>query len=504
MLAALFNITLFMKYLITGANGYIGLRVLSALSETDHHVVAVVRNKDRLPAELCNLFGARLRIIELDFLVSPQDQVACPDDIDVAYYLIHSMGAGEGFSDQERQCAEHFKEWIKPTHCQQIIYLSGLTPEMPEGSKLSTHLASRNQVFEILQSCGIPLTTLRASIIVGSGSASFEIIRDLAEKLPFMITPKWARTLCQPISIRNVIDYLLGVSEHPECRGRSFDIGGPEQLTYRDMLLGYAKTRGLTRFIIPVPFFTPQLSSYWLCLVTATNFQLAKALVGSLHMETICREKSIHEIIPLELISYHDAIERALSLIAQNRVPSTWYGALSSGELTPQQIKNIRIPEHGIVSDAQTTSLSAPRDQVIDAIWALGGSNGWPSMLWAWKLRGFFDKIIGGIGMRRGHDNPDEIKPGDALDFWRIIVADRDGGRLALYAEMKVPGEAWLEFRVIDGQLHQTATFRPKGLLGRLYWYACLPFHLILFPRMARSLASGWPQRHQSRDQKVD
>ena len=486
-----------MKYLITGANGYIGLRLLSALSETEHEAVAVVRNKDRLPAELLSLFGKRLSIIEFDFLIAADKQVACPDDIDVAYYLIHSMGGGEGFSEQERLCAEHFKDWITPTHCQQTIYLSGLIPKMAEGTPLSQHLASRNRVFEILQSSKVPLTTLRASIIVGSGSASFEIIRDLAEKLPFMITPKWARTLCQPISIRNVIDYLLGVSQHAECRGQSYDIGGPEQLTYRDMLLGYAKVRGLSRFIIPVPFFTPQLSSYWLCLVTATNYQLAKALVGSLHMETVCREHSIQQILPLELISYTEAIKRALSLIAQNRVPSTWYGALSSGELTPAQIKNIRIPEHGTVNDVQTTPLRAERDEVIDAIWSLGGSNGWPSMLWAWKLRGFIDKMIGGTGMRRGHDNPTEIKPGDALDFWRVIVADRETGRLCLYAEMKLPGEAWLEFRVTDNELKQIATFRPKGLLGRLYWYVCLPFHLILFPRMNRSLASGWRSRSQ-------
>ncbi|MGB2402203.1 MAG: SDR family oxidoreductase [Akkermansiaceae bacterium] len=490
-----------MKYLITGANGYIGLRVLSALSETSHEAVAVVRNKDRLPAELCKLFGDRLSIIELDFLNALNKQAACPDDIDVAYYLIHSMGAGECFSDHEQKCAEHFSSWIKNSQCQQIIYLSGLLPEVHQESELSKHLASRNKVFEILQSSDIPLTTLRASIIVGSGSASFEIIRDLAEKLPFMITPRWARTLCQPISIRNVIDYLIGVSNKKECRGKAYDIGGPELLTYRDMLLGYAKTRGLRRFIIPVPFFTPQLSSYWLCLVTSTNFQLAKALVGSLHMETICREQSIHKIIPLDLISYDEAIKRALSIIAQNRVPSTWYGALSSGELSLQQIKNIHIPEHGVVSDAQVAKLKAPRDQVVDSLWALGGKNGWPSMLWAWRLRGFFDKIIGGIGMRRGDENLGDIKPGDALDFWRVIVADRDAGRLTLCAEMKIPGEAWLEFQVIDGQLHQTATFRPKGLLGRLYWCACLPFHIVLFPRMARVLADGWPQRiamHQS------
>ena len=484
-----------MKFLITGANGYIGLRLLSALSETEHDAVAVVRNKDRLPSELCQLFGDRLTIIEFDFLSHPNQQVGCPEDIDVSYYLIHSMGSGEGFDERESRCAHHFTSWIAPTRCSQIIYLSGLIPDMPEGANLSKHLASRNHVFEVLNNTSIPLTTLRASIIVGSGSASFEIIRDLAEKLPFMITPKWANTLCQPISIRNVIDYLMGVSQQRECLGKSFDIGGPEQLTYRDMLLGYAKTRGLTRFIIPVPFFTPQLSSYWLCLVTATNYYLAKALVGSLHMETICRENSIHRLVPLTLIPYTDAIQRALSLIAQNRVPSTWYGALSSGQLSPQQIKNIQVPEHGIVTDHQSSPLQAPEQEVIDAIWSLGGQHGWPSMTWAWKLRGLMDKLVGGTGMRRGRRNPTELKPGDALDFWRVIVADRESGRLTLYAEMKVPGEAWLEFKLTDTQLHQTATFRPKGLAGRLYWYACLPFHLILFPRMNRTLAAGWPNR---------
>lgn len=487
-----------MKYLITGANGYIGLRLLSALSETQHEVVAVVRNKNRLPAELCSLFGKRLQIIEFDFLSLVKNQPACTQDIDVAYYLIHSMGSGEGFAEHERLCAEHFKQWIEPTHCQQMVYLSGLIPKISAGATLSKHLASRNQVHEILRLSHVPLTTLRASIIVGSGSASFEIIRDLAEKLPFMITPKWAKTLCQPISIRNVIDYLVGVSEHPECRGKSFDIGGPEQMSYRDMLLGYAKVRGLTRFIIPVPFFTPRLSSYWLCLVTTTNYQLAKTLVGSLHMETVCRENSIQKIIPLQLISYAEAIQRALSLIAQNRVPSTWYGSLSSGKLSPDQIKNIHIPEHGVLSDDQRTPLNASREQVIEAVWSLGGPNGWPSMLWAWKLRGLIDKMFKGIGMRRGNVRTGGIKPGDALDFWRVLVADREAGRLTLYAEMKLPGEAWLEFKVGEDALEQTAIFRPKGLLGRLYWYVCLPFHMMLFPRMNRALARGWPERRQA------
>lgn len=477
-----------MKILITGANGYIGLRLLSALSSTAHEVVAVVRNKDRLDEKTLAMFGDRLEIVEHDFL-SGSSEVTCPTDIDAAYYLIHSMGSGSGFAEREERCARQFIEWISPSSCRQIIYLSGI---IPESEKLSTHLESRQRVADLLSESSIPLTTLRASIIVGSGSASFEIIRDLVEKLPIMITPRWTLTRCQPIAIRNVISYLTGVLNNDQCGNKSFDIGGPEQLSYRDMMSQYADTRGLVRIILPAPLFSPRLSSYWLSLVTATNYQLAKALVGSLHMETVCRETSIQKIIPQKLLSYREAIDLAYSRIAQNRVPSTWYGAMSTGKLRPEQIRNIQVPEYGVLRDSQTTPLTTIATDVIDAIWSIGGKRGWPSMTWAWKLRGLMDKMVGGIGMRRGRRSATELKPGDALDFWRVVVADKEAGRLMLYAEMRLPGDAWLEFHVVDDHLQQTATFRPLGLFGRVYWYTTFPFHLILFPRMARQLASGW------------
>lgn len=485
-----------MHILITGANGYIGMRLLTELSNTEHRVTAVVRNAERIPQSLRILYdegaSSRLTILETDFLDEQSTRPALPDSIDAAYYLIHSMGGGEGFKEQESRCASHFTQWISGSKIQQIIYLSGL---LPSGQELSQHLASRQAVFEILSASEIPVTTLRASIIVGSGSASFEIIRDLVEKLPVMVTPRWAHTLCQPIAVRNVIDYLLGVLCLEKSFGQSYDIGGPQQMTYLDMLHGYAKARNLKRFAISVPVFTPRLSSYWLQLVTATNYHLAKALVSSLHMETICKEDSIKELIPLDLLSYDQAIQRAFSRIAQNRVPSTWYGALSSGRLSHRQIQSIQVPEFGILSDRQTTPITATRDDAIDAIWSLGGKRGWPNMLWAWKLRGFFDQLVGGIGMRRGRRSNDELKPGDALDFWRVIMADKASGRLVLFAEMKLPGEAWLSFEVNQTQLTQTATFRPKGVFGRVYWYSTLPFHLMLFPSMSRILASGWKNR---------
>lgn len=484
-----------MHILITGANGYIGLRLLAELSTTDHRVTAVVRNADRVPSDVRSLYGEdRLRLLEIDFLEESSTYPTCPPDIDAAYYLIHSMGGGEDFETRESTCADHFTEWIGATETKRIIYLSGL---LPETEKLSRHLASREKVSEILSSGKIPVTTLRASIIVGSGSASFEIIRDLVEKLPVMITPRWALTKCQPIAVRNVLEYLMGLLEKPETVGMSYDIGGPAAMTYLEMLRGYARQRELSRFVITVPVFTPRLSSYWLSLVTATNYQLAKALIGSLHMETICREQSIQKIIPLDLLSYRQAIEMAFSKIAQNRVPSTWYGALSSGSLSHRQIQSIQVPEFGILTDQQHAPLATTKEKIINAIWSLGGKNGWPNMLWAWKLRGLLDQFAGGIGMRRGRRSATELKPGDALDFWRVILADKENGRLILYAEMKLPGEAWLSFEVTDNHLIQTATFRPRGVFGRLYWYATSPFHLILFPKMAKALAAGWPDRSE-------
>ncbi|MDC0275121.1 SDR family oxidoreductase, partial [Akkermansiaceae bacterium] len=323
----------------------------------------------------------------------------------------------------------------------------------------------------------------------------FEIIRDLAEKLPFMITPKWTATLCQPIAIRNVIGYLTGVLTKDETLGKEFDIGGPEVLSYRDLLLRYAEARGLKRFIIPVPFFSPGLSARWLYLVTATSYPLAQSLVNSLVNETICRDHSIEKLIPQELLSYEESIEKAFVRIAQNRVPSSWYDSLASGKFEPAFLSSVQVPAHGILRDEQNVPFVEDREDVINAVWSLGGKKGWPSMNWAWRLRGLMDRLTGGIGLRRGRRHPTELNNGDALDFWRVVLADRESNpesaRLILAAEMKMPGEAWLEFEITETSLRQTATFRPRGLFGRVYWYSVLPLHLLLFPRMAKKLAQG-------------
>jgi uncharacterized protein YbjT (DUF2867 family) len=468
------------------------LRLIQELLAADHEITATVRDRRRFAMDNFGENEPRLHVVEADFLdASTLENL--PQGIDAAYYLIHSMGSGGDFARKEAQCATNFSDAAKSHGWKRIIYLGGLAAD---DGPLSEHLASRRKVQDILSGCGVPLTTLRASIIVGSGSASFEIIRDLAEKLPVLITPRWVHTHCQPIAIRNVLDYLTGILNHPETMGESYDIGGPEVMSYLDLIKRYCDVRGLRRIFLPTRVLSPRLSSGWLCLLTSTSFPLARSLVDSLTHETVCRDTKLRAIIPLELLTYCEAVERALARIAQNHVPSSWINSLAAGTLSPHLFDAIKVPEHGILSDSRTVPLTAPREDVIARIWSIGGSVGWPSMNWAWRLRGVIDKFFGGIGIRRGRRHPLDLHAGDALDFWRVLLADRAKGRLMLYAEMKLPGEAWLEFSIEDApdgshMLRQTATFRPQGLLGRLYWMVVLPFHWILFPRMARNLASG-------------
>lgn len=481
-----------MKILVTGANGYIGLRLLRALLERGHHVTAVVRDPARFPSENFAADGELVTIAQADFL-DESSLRGLPNAMDAAFYLIHSMGGGGDFAEREARCATNFATAAKAHGWRRIVYLGGL---VREDCELSEHLASRLRVERTLRESGVPVTVLRASIIVGSGSASFEIIRDLCEKLPVLITPRWVMTRCQPIAIRNVLGYLTGVLEHKRTAGETYDIGGPEVMSYRKLLESYCEVRGLRRLFISTRLLTPRLSSGWLFLMTSTSFPLARALVDSLTMETVCGNDAIRTIVPQELLDYRAAVGMALSRIAQNHVPSSWSGALAAGTLAPRLYQSVKVPEHGVYLDSRTVELAAPVADVTAAIFAIGGSRGWPSMNWAWKLRGMMDKAIGGIGIRRGRRSPSELRTGDVVDFWRVLLADRAGGRLILLAEMKLPGEAWLEFAIEpddDGghRLRQTATFRPHGVLGRLYWFSVLPFHALLFPQMVRRLAAA-------------
>jgi uncharacterized protein YbjT (DUF2867 family) len=470
--------------LLTGSTGYIGRRLLPILLEQGHQIICLVRDKRRFDLEdFTEEHQQQIIVLEAD-LLQPKTLHDLPLSIDLAFYLVHSMSASEDFHDLERKSAENFIEYINRTTARQIIYLSGIVND----TSLSKHLSSRKNVEEILRQSNAALTVLRAAIIIGSGSASFEIIRDLVEKLPVMIAPKWLKSRCQPIGIRNVVEYLIGVMMKEETYNQSFDIGGPDILSYHDMLMGYAKVRGLKRLIIPVPVLSPQLSSHWLYFVTSTSFSLAKSLVSSLKNEVICQDNRIQSIVPIKLLTYEETLRLTLDRIQQRYVISSWKDAIHHNTIDHNFLNYIEVPTHGCFHDKRTIAFQRQKEEVIENIWGIGGDRGWYYGNWMWRIRGFIDKIFGGVGLRRGRRSPNDLKVGDALDFWRVLLADKKSGRLLLYAEMKLPGDAWLEFKIQDNVLHQTATFRPLGLWGRLYWYAVLPCHGLIFPGMIRNI----------------
>ncbi len=477
-----------MKILLTGANGYIGTRLLPRLVDDGHEMYALVRSRSRI--EIPEKFRSQLHIIEAD-LLDPSSLLKIPHDIDAAYYLVHSMNYSQKFSELEASSAKNFADRMENTQAKQIIYLSGLSNE----ANLSRHLTSRKRVGEILREGKVPVTILMAGIIIGSGSASFEIIRDLVEKLPIMIAPKWLKQLTQPIAVGDVLTYLTLVLGNPACLGQSFEIGGPDVMSYKDLLLNFAKMRGLKRKIFTVPVLTPRLSSYWLFFVTSTSFSLARFLVDSLINNAVCKENRIQKLFPRKLLTYEESLRLAFTPIEEDWVPSSWKDTLSGSALNPDLSIYVQVPRFGILSDRRITSFSIPVEEVQKRIWSLGGEQGWHAMDWAWKFRGFLDKLVGGIGLRRGRTHPTRLKAGDALDFWRVLLADENHRRLLLYAEMKLPGEAWLEFEIIPhntgGILNQTATFRPNGLWGRFYWYILLPFHYFIFSQLAKHLTQG-------------
>jgi uncharacterized protein YbjT (DUF2867 family) len=478
------------KILLTGATGYIGKRLLPLLLRQEHEVYCVVRDSRRFDVdEFGPEMQQKIRIFESDF----SDDSAILDlplEIDVAFYLIHSMTSpGSDFDRLEENTSNVFSRYLKRTSARQVIYLGGIAND----ETLSKHLSSRMKVEKNLMSSGIPLTVLRAAIIIGSGSASFEIIRDLVEKLPVMITPKWLNSRCQPIAIANVLQYLTGVILDGRTYGKTYDIGGPDILTYRQMLFHYAEVRKLKRWIITLPVLTPRLSSLWLYFVTSISYPLARNLVDSIKNEVICSENRIRELIPQDLLSYKESVERAFSRIRQNLIISSWKDAISNPELNSGFMNFIDVPEHGCLVDETRMPFEKDVETVKRNIWAIGGTRGWYYGNFLWQIRGLLDKMVGGVGLRRGRRSPTELRAGDSLDFWRVILSDRKNGRLLLYAEMKLPGEAWLEFRIREegdkNMLVQKATFRPHGIFGRIYWYMLLPFHLLIFKGMAAKIA---------------
>lgn len=475
-----------MKILLTGANGYIGRRLLPILVMQGHEVVCLVRDKRRI--ELEDKLIKKVQFYEAD-LLKPDQLQDLPTDIEAAYYLVHSLGSSSStFEQMEKDTSTNFVAAINKTNCQHIIYLSGISND----ETLSKHLSSRKNAETILSEAHASLTVLRAAIIIGSGGASFEIIRDLVEKLPVMVAPKWLKTRCQPIAVRNVINYLSGIIGKEESYGKTYDIGGPDILTYKEMLLIFAQVRGLKRYIITLPVLTPRLSSYWLHFVTATSYKIASSLVDSMRNEVIVENKGIEDIVPQELVTYSDAVKMAFDRIAQNEVVSSWKDALASSKIDTGLMEFVKVPTYGCFVDKRTTSFERDQSEVLQNIWEIGGEKGWYYWNFLWKIRGYLDKAVGGVGLRRGRRSPNQLIAGDSLDFWRVLVADKKEGRLLLFAEMKLPGEAWLEFKISkeDGKnkITQTATFRPHGIFGRLYWYSAYAFHEFIFNGMMHSI----------------
>ena len=479
------------KILLTGSTGYIGRRLLDHLLDSGHELICPVRDKRRFDFEdFTEDQLNNITVVEVDFGTGSGIE-NLPVKIDAAYYLIHSMSSNtDDFRQHESLTATNFSNYLRQTSARHCIYLSGIVND----DDLSEHLSSRLDVENILSTSGTPLTTLRAGIIIGSGSASFEIIRDLVEKLPVMVAPKWLQSRSQPIAVGNVMEYLQKALFNEQCYNRSFDIGGADVLTYKEMLLGYARVRGLKRGILVVPVLTPRLSSLWLYFVTSTSFSLARNLVDSMKNEVVAKDNLIDDIIPLDKkYNYEEAIQRTLDRLETSGAISSWKDSVES-EFNTVFLGQKEAPKFGVLKDKRSVEIDQPAEKVLDNIWSIGGDKGWYYGSWLWQLRGIMDKVVGGVGLRRGRRHPTDLKTGDALDFWRVLYADRSSQRLLLFAEMKLPGDAWLEFRVKkdngNSQLIQTAVFRPKGLAGRIYWWIVSPFHLLIFRGMARQIAS--------------
>jgi uncharacterized protein YbjT (DUF2867 family) len=423
-------------------------------------------------------------------MLQPETLVSAMEKVDVVYYLIHSLGEGRHFSERDRDAARNCSRAAREAGVKRIIYLGGLGDPQED---LSPHLRSRHQTGEALREAGTPVTEFRAAVIVGSGSLSFEMIRYLTERLPVMICPKWVFTRIQPIAIRNVLDYLVAALTKTETEGLTIEIGGAGILTYAEMMIGYAGARGLKRSLISIPLLTPHLSSYWVHLVTPIPANIAQPLIKGLRNEVIVRDDSALRLFPeIQPLDYQTAIHLALELVGTREIETMWSDALSSsqGDSTPRTLTT----QEGLIRERRQMRVAAPTASVYRSFAGLGGDRGWLYMDWAWQIRGIVDRLCGGVGMRRGRRDRDDLRVGDSLDFWRVEIVE-PGRMIRLRAEMKVPGRAWLEFearREPSGEtlLVQTAFFEPKGLGGLFYWYALYPIHALIFSGLLKQIAA--------------
>lgn len=468
--------------LVTGATGYIGGRLVPRLLESGFRVRCLVRDATRLQGRP---WRDQVEVVTGDVLDSASLRNVM-DGVQVAYYLVHSLGAGADFSERDSRAARSFGDTAKRCGVQRIIYLGGLGDS---STQLSDHLRSRQETGNALRESGIPVTEFRAGVIVGSGSISFEMIRYLTERIPVMICPLWVFTHIQPIAIRNVLDYLTRALTTPSSTGQIIEIGGADVITYGEMLAFYAEVRGLRRYLLPVPVLTPKLSSYWVHLVTPIPANIAQPLIKGLRNEVVVRNNIAHELFPeIHPMDYRTAVRLALEKLRADEVETAWSDALS----TSQTGVPVTLSTHGgMTIEKRQLSVDAPAHFVYRAFCGIGGNRGWLYMNWAWRIRGMIDRLCGGVGLRRGRRDADSLRVGEALDFWRVEAVEPDR-LLRLRAEMKVPGKAWLQFEVKPGTpstLIQTAYFAPKGLFGFIYWHLLYPIHGLIFGGMIRKIA---------------
>ncbi|HSH82696.1 MAG TPA: SDR family oxidoreductase [Herpetosiphonaceae bacterium] len=482
--------------LVTGVTGYVGGRLVPALLEAGYRVRVLVRDPRRVEGRP---WVARVEVVEGDVL-QPETLGPALAGVSVAYYLVHSMRAGSDFQRRDLDAAGNFSRAARDAGLERIIYLGGLGD--PD-TDLSDHLRSRQQTGEALRTYGVPVTEFLAAIIVGTGSLSFEMIRDLTERLPVMICPRWVFTPVQPIGIRTVLEYLVAALETPESSGKVIEIGGADVLTYRAMMLEYARIRGLRRLLLPVPVLTPRLSSYWVHLVTPITADIGHALIEGLRNAVVVRDDTARRLFPqIEPLDYETAVRRALAKLNAGHVETAWSDALTSsqGDSRPVMLSS----EAGMIVERRRRVVHAPPSAAYRCFTRLGGKRGWLYWSWAWKLRGVLDRLVGGVGFRRGRRDPDDVRIGDALDFWRVEVVE-PGRMMRLRAEMKVPGRAWLQMEaqpLESGKTYliQTAFFAPKGLSGLLYWYLLYPIHGFIFSGLIRRLAEEAERQPRGND----
>jgi uncharacterized protein YbjT (DUF2867 family) len=471
--------------LVTGATGYVGGRLVPRLIEAGHRVRCLVRDLSRLQGRA---WFTRVEVVQGD-LLNPNSLAEAMRDVNVVYYLIHSLGEGGDFAQLDVIAARNCSAAAKSAGVARIIYLGGLGDSSTD---LSPHLRSRQETGVALREFGVPVTEFRAAVIVGSGSVSFEMVRYLAERLPVMICPKWVFTRIQPIAIRNVLDYLVAAIDSTESVGRIIEIGGQDVLTYAEMMTGYARVRGLKRLLIAVPVLTPRLSSYWVHLITPIPAKVARPLIKGLVNEVIVHDDAAFRLFPgISLLDYETSVRFAFVKMKQREVETSWTDALTSsqGGKTPVAL----ITSEGMIIERRQRTVATPSEAVYRAFACLGGLRGWLYMDWTWQVRGLIDRLCGGVGMRRGRRHPEDVRAGDALDFWRVEAVE-PGRMIRLRAEMKVPGRAWLEFQAVRQSpagtlLTQTAFFEPKGLSGLAYWYVLYPVHSLIFSGLTRRLA---------------